>query len=818
MISLFKKEIRSFFNSLMGYLVISVFLILNSLFLWIIPNNGFNLMDSGYASIDGLFMIAPWVFMFLIPAITMRMFADEKKAGTMEFLLTKPLTEIQVLVAKFAAALALVLFSLLPTLLYYYSIYELGDPVGNIDSGATMGSYIGLILIAGAYTAIGLFASSNTDNQIISFIVAAVISFLFYTGFDQVAELDIFGDLDLFIYNLGINEHYLSISRGVVDSRDVLYFAGLIVFFGALARLVVQSRKWDKSTRRNDLIQFGLLTAMVLLLNIAGSFEYMRLDLTAEKRYSLNEATIDLLDQVEDPLLFRVYLEGDFPADIQRLELETKQMLDEFRAHNGMIEYEFINPNESESDDDRVTFAQQLQQRGLTPFTIQEANQDGQSTQQIFPGAIVSYQNAETAINLLQTQIMQSNSTQVNNSVQNLEYNLASALRRLILKEKPTIGFMEGHGELEAKHVASIAADLSGTYSLSRFNIREFQVDSISGKISIVDQMRRINRFDLLIIAKPQTPFVDVDRFLIDQYIMNGGKVIWMVDAVKAEMDSLSYASEFLGIPTLDKLNIDDMLFTYGVRLNTVLLQDIMCAMVNDRRQLRPWPYFPIIMPRVKHPITKDLNAVKLEFAGTIDTIFSPRVKKTPLLVSSENSKAQAMPGLVGLKSLYTDANPAEFRQQYLPVAYLLEGEFESVYRHRLLPRTAELAQLKLKNTSSWTQQVVIADGDIIKNQLNVIDPNIPRGTPLKLGYDQYIPVQYGNDDFMLNVVDYLLDESGLISVRSRELKIRLLNSVEIKNSRTYWAVLNTVAPILFIILFGVLYTWNRKRKYAIKA
>lgn len=818
MISLFKKEIRSFFNSLMGYLVISVFLILNGLFLWIIPENGVNLMDSGYASIDGLFMIAPWVFMFLIPAITMRMFADEKKAGTMEFLLTKPLTEVQVLIAKFAAALTLVIFSLLPTLLYYYSIHQLGDPIGNIDSGATMGSYIGLVLIAGAYTAIGLFASSNTDNQIISFIVAAVISFLFYTGFDQVAELDIFGDMDLFIYNLGINEHYLSISRGVVDSRDVLYFVGLIVFFGALARLVIQSRKWDKTSRRNDLVQFGLLTAMVLLLNVAGSFEYLRLDLTSEKRYSLNSATTDLLDQVKDPLLFRVYLEGDFPADIQRLELETKQMLDEFRAHNGMIEYEFINPNESDSDDDRVTFAQQLQQRGLTPFTIQEETQDGQSTQQIFPGAIVSYQNAETAVNLLQTQIMQSNSTQVNNSVQSLEYNLASALRRLILQEKPTIGFLEGHGELEAKHVASIAADLSGTYSLSRFNIREFQVDSISGQISIVDQMRRINRFDLLMIAKPQTAFVDVDRFLIDQYIMNGGKVIWMVDPVKAEMDSLSYASEFLGIPTLDKLNIDDMLFTYGVRLNTVLLQDIMCAMVNDRRQLRPWPYFPIIMPRVKHPITKDLNAVKLEFAGTIDTIFSPRVKKTPLLVSSENSKAQAMPGLVGLKSLYTDANPAEFRQRYLPVAYLLEGEFESVYRHRLLPRTAELAQLKLKNTSSWTQQVVIADGDIIKNQLNVIDANIPRGTPLKLGYDQYIPVQYGNDDFMLNVVDYLLDESGLISVRSRELKIRLLNSVEIKNSRTYWAILNTAAPILFIILFGVIYTWNRKRKYAIKA
>lgn len=817
MISLFAKEIRSFFNSLTGYLVITVFLVLNGLFLWVLPGS-FNLMDSGYASIDGLFMIAPWVFMFLIPAITMRMFADEKKAGTMEFLLTKPLTEIQIVSAKFLAAMALVFFSLLPTILYYFSIYQMGDPVGNIDGGATLGSYIGLFLLASSYVAIGLFASSTTDNQIVSFITSALIAFVFYMGFDSIAELDIFGDADLIIYSLGINEHYLSISRGVVDSRDVIYFAGLILFFGAMARLVIQSRKWDKQSRKTDFTQFGLLTILVVLMNFAGSFEYARLDLTSEKRYTLSDATLELLDRVEDPLFFKVYLEGDFNADIQRLQRETKQMLDEFRAHNGMIEYEFINPNESENDDTRATFSQQLQQRGLTPFTIETNRSDARTQQQIFPGAIVNYQDRETAVNLLQTQMVQSNEQQVNNSVQSLEYNLASSIRRLILIDKPSVAFLEGHGELEPKYIASFAAEMAGTYRVERFNIREFEVDSISGEISLTKQMRRLNRFDLVIIAKPQNPFEELDRFFMDQYIMNGGKVIWLVDPVQAEMDSLSYASEFLAYPVLDHLKIDDMLFKYGVRINTVLLQDILCAGINDRRDIRPWPYFPVIMPRTKNPITKGLNAIKLEFAGTIDTIFSPKVKKYPLLLSSEHSKVQSTPGIVGLKSLYTDPNPAEFTQRFLPVAFLLEGEFESVYKNRIVPKSFETANIQLRETSRWTQQVVIADGDVVKNQLNIINPGMQRGVPLPLGFDQYIPIQYGNGDFMMNVVDYLLDESGLIEVRSRELKIRLLSQTEITESRTYWAILNTGVPILFIVVFGLGYTWNRKRKYAIKA
>jgi len=243
MISLLKKEISSFFSSVTGYLVIITFLLINSAFLWLFSGN-FNLMDSGYASIDGLFMISPWVFMFLIPALTMRLFADEKRLGTLELLLTKPLSELQLVLGKYFAGLLLVLFSLIPTLIYFYSMYQLGNPVGNIDVGGTIGSYVGLLFLGASYTAIGLFASSLTDNQIVSFIIGLGLSFFFYFGFDQIAESGVFAGAELFIYNLGINEHYVSMSRGVIDSRDVLYFATLIIVFILATRLVLQSRKW----------------------------------------------------------------------------------------------------------------------------------------------------------------------------------------------------------------------------------------------------------------------------------------------------------------------------------------------------------------------------------------------------------------------------------------------------------------------------------------------------------------------------------------------------------------------------------------------
>lgn len=237
------KEIRSFLNSVTGYMVIVVYLLINSLMLWLFPGV-FNIIDGGYASIDSLFLISPWVFMFLIPAITMRMFADEKRAGTMELLLTRPLTDMQIVWSKFTAGFILVLFSIIPTLIYYISVYQLGVQVGNIDSAGTFGSYIGLLFLGGSYVSIGVFASSLTENQIVAFLISVLLCLVMYAGFDQLASLGIFGGAELFVLSLGMNEHYTSLSRGVIDSRDVIYFISLILIFALATRLVIQSRKW----------------------------------------------------------------------------------------------------------------------------------------------------------------------------------------------------------------------------------------------------------------------------------------------------------------------------------------------------------------------------------------------------------------------------------------------------------------------------------------------------------------------------------------------------------------------------------------------
>jgi len=243
MFTLLKKEIRSFLSSLIGYITIAVFLLVMGLFMWVLQTDS-NILDNGYANIDSLFVIAPWVFLFLIPAITMRLFADEKKAGTIELLLTRPLTDLQIILAKYFAGFLLVLFSLLPTLIYYYSVHKLGNPVGNIDTGGMWGSYIGLLFLGAAFVAVGLFASAITDNQVVSFILALFLCFFIYIGFDFISSFALFGKIDDLILSLGINSHYISMSRGVIDTRDAVYFISLIALFVVLTRTVLESRKW----------------------------------------------------------------------------------------------------------------------------------------------------------------------------------------------------------------------------------------------------------------------------------------------------------------------------------------------------------------------------------------------------------------------------------------------------------------------------------------------------------------------------------------------------------------------------------------------
>jgi ABC-2 type transport system permease protein len=565
--------------------------------------------------------------------------------------------------------------------------------------------------------------------------------------------------------------------------------------------------------KRRDTSRFALFIAIVLLVNVIGGLKFFRIDLTAEKRYTLSDATLNMLESIQDVMLVKVYLAGEFPAGFQRLEIETKQMLDEFRAYNPNIQYSFLDPSENDTEEETATQYQQLQFKGLKPYQLSIKNSDGNSVKTIFPGAILNYGEKEAAALLLLDQLGASPENQINSSIENLEFTLANAIRSLLADEKPLVGFLQGHDELGPRDIADFAKSISANYNADLFNIREFKSDSISKSISIAQQQVRLNRFDAMVIAKPQKAFNNLDKYLLDQFIMNGGKTIWLLDAAVASMDSLSNASQFMSLPLFDRLQLNDMLFKYGVRVNTDLVTDLVGAGVNDQKNIRPWVYFPMVMPQVNHPIAKDLNAIWLRFASSLDTVMASGIKKTVLLRSSPYSSRLATPHIVSLSKLYDPPPRRQFRESGIPLAVLLEGKFSSLFKNRLTPKAGS-EKLKTKEESSQNQMLVVSDGDIILNQFNLVNPNIPKGAPLPLGYDQYTNTQYGNKDFLVNALDYMLDDKGLIAIRSRELRIRLLDLEQIKEERLYWQLLNTLLPLLLLLLMALANTWWRRKKY----
>ena len=820
MFTLFKKELASFFTSLIGYLTIIVFLVLTGLMLWVFKSD-FNILDYGFASMEGLFVIGPFLYLFLIPAITMRMFAEEKKNGTMELLLTKPLSEMKLIWAKFLAGVVLVFISLLPTVVCYFSVFALGDPVGNIDTGSVVGSYIGLLLLGAAFVAIGLFASSITNNQIVAFIIAALMSAFMHLGFEASYHMGFLGNADLLVRSLGMSYHYDSISRGVVDSRDVIYFASVIAVFMMATRIVLQSRKWHgwrnkKDLRRSHWIELGAGVLIVIFVNVIGYYLFVRLDLTSEKRYTLSKSTKTLLKKVDEPVLFRVYLEGEFPADFKRLQNETKEMLNQFRAYNKNIQYEFVNPNNFDDPQERQVFYQKLAQKGIQPTQIQVSTGNGVTTQVLIPAADVMYKGSETSIQLLQSQKYVDQSQLLNNSIQSLEYVLSNAIRALSRSMKPTVAFMRGHGELPLPNLSDIIGSLYEYYTLDTVRMEE-NINSLTTRtLNPKDSTYQFhNKYDLIIIAKPTRPFSDRDLYILDQYVMYGGKLLWLVDPLDADLDSLAHAGQ--AVATRYPLNIEEMLFTYGARINPDLVMDIRCrpipmtvGMVGDKPQIQfqPWLYFPEIVPLSSHPIVRNLDLIKTDFLSSIDLIDND-IEKTVLLTTSEFSRVKNAPSIYDLNEAKIEPDRRLFNRQNIPVAVLLEGRFKSMFRNRLTPDFTELPAMGYREVGDSTRMIVISDGDIIKNRFNYND-----GTGFPLGYDFYTEAMYANKELLLNCVDYLVGDDGAIASRSRDIKIRKLNVMKLKEERTKYQLINILLPSGIILLASIAIIIIRRKQY----
>lgn len=818
--TLYKKELASFFSSLTGYLTMGVFLTLTGLMLWVLKSD-FNIIDFGYAGMEGLFLIGPFLYLFLIPAITMRTFAEERRNGTLESLMTHPLGDWTIVFAKFLAGWTLVFVSLLPTLVCYFSVYTLGYPVGNVDTGGIVGSYIGLLLLGGAFVAIGVFCSSLTWNQIVAFILAAVLCAVAYLGFESLYHMELFGSGDLFVKNLGMMDHYDSMSRGVIDTRDVLYFASVAILFLMATRLVLQSRMWNgwnkrKNLKRSHWFEMGMTVLIVVSMNVIDHFFYTRLDMTAEKRYTLSASTKELVRKIDEPVVFRVYLEGEMPSDFKRLQRETKEMLNQLRAYNSNINYEFVNPNTFGNDEERRAFFQKMAEKGISPAQVETKGENGVTSMLLLPAADVLYKGRETTIQLLQNQQYVDPTDQLNNSIQNLEYVLANSLRTLSTGMKRSIGFLQGQGELYGGELHNIQRALQEFYSLEYVTI-DGQIQSLTThRLHEKDSSYSfVNKFDLLIVAKPTQAFTDQDLFILDQYIMYGGKVLWLIDPVNAEMDSLATRGQMMA--TRYALGLDEMLFTYGVRLNPNLLMDIRCrpiplpvGIVGDKPQYRfcPWYYFPEIVPLSQHPIVRNLDLIKTDFVSSIDLIDND-IKKTVLLTSSEYTRVKNAPVIVDLADAQVQPDERLYNKRNLPIAVLLEGEFRSAWRNRLAPELTEQEAIGFRDLSVPTKMVFFSDGDIIKNRYDAA-----QGVDYPTGYDGYTRTLYANKELILNAVNYLIGDEGLMDTRTRSITLRKLDVEKARKQRTRYQTVNIAVPLALIALAGAVITLIRRKRY----
>ena len=578
-----------------------------------------------------------------------------------------------------------------------------------------------------------------------------------------------------------------------------------------------QEENPQKSLRRQNITMLILGVAIIVFANIIASFVFTRIDLTSEKRYTLSDATKELLTGVNDYVYFKVYLDGDFPAGFKRLRNETREMLDEFRAYNTNIEYEFIDPNESENAQDRQLIHKQLIEKGLSPTQLEVKDKEGSSSQLIFPGAVVTYRGKEMPVQLLADQSGNAPEETLNNSIQNLEYNLANTIRKLVATYKPKVAFIYGHGELGEDETYDIRLALSEYYGVERVKI-DGKINALTEHNSTDSTKNTIyNKYKAIVIARPDSAFTENDKFIIDQYIMRGGRVLWLVDGVNASIDTLMHKNPTMGLA--NEVNLEDQLFKYGVRVNYNLLLDASCLpimLVTGRNgnqpkfSYLPWMFFPLIMPASKHPVVNNLNAVKSQFISSIDTIAVQGIKKTFLLSTTQYSRSVNAPVIIDLNMAKEQPDPQMLNQSYLPVAVLLEGKFESVFKNRIPHEIANDQKIGFMEKGRQTQMIVISDGDIIRNQLHRT-----KGYPLPLGFDQDTRQSFGNKEFILNAMNYMIDDTKLVSIRSRELKIRLLDRKRVEDEKLRWQVLNVVMPVVLIILFGIVKNYLRKRKFA---
>jgi ABC-2 type transport system permease protein len=554
-----------------------------------------------------------------------------------------------------------------------------------------------------------------------------------------------------------------------------------------------------KSKKLGDLLVLANGIVILILLNVLSSKFFFRADLTEEKRYSIKAPTEKILDGIQEDIYIEVYLEGELNAGFRRFKNSIRETLEEFRIRSGnKIQYTFTDPTTALSQKAQNEFMADLAAKGIQPTRVVDTK-DGQRLEKlIFPGAVFSYAGAETGVQLLKGNKASSSEEEINQSIEGIEFELANAIYKLTNESPKRIGVVTGQGELADRDVTAFMASLLEVYDAKQVSLTS----------------KDLHTFDALVIAKPTKRFSEVEKYRLDQYLIKNGNVLFLIDKLEANMDSAA-AEGYFAFPY--DINLDDQLFKYGVRLNLNLIQDRSSGRYpmflgqpgnNKQVQLTEWPFFPLINRYADHPITTNLDAVLLKFASSIDTVKAAGITKTPLMFTSQYSRTVTAPVNVSIETVRQNLKPEDFSKSNLPVAYLLEGKFTSFYKNRFLPEGENSASFKEQERAG--KIIVVADGDLAKNSVNQ-----RTGQAQPLGFDPFSQYTFANKDLLMNMVAHLVDENGLIKSRNKEIKIRPLDKDKIASEKLFWQVLNLGLPVLAIVVFGIVRSIIRKRKYA---
>ncbi|WP_029901831.1 gliding motility-associated ABC transporter substrate-binding protein GldG [Prevotella sp. 10(H)] len=790
------KELKSVFCSAAGAFFALAFYLIMGMMLWFFDGR-YNIIDGGYADLERFFSLAAPVFAVLIPALTMRLFAEEKKNKTFDILRSRPVNIPAVYFSKYVAILIFILITLLPTVIYVCSLQQLSNPIGNVDLAAITASYISLILIINVFISIGLFGSAITKNQIVALIISVFLCLFSFYGFDLAAGLFLSGKVQIAVSLIGLLQHYKSMQRGVIGLSEIFTVVNYLLVFISASIIIL-------SLKKKTMTLCFIVT--ILILNVIFLFlPNLRIDFTSDKRYTLSDFSRKILNDInkEKELYIEVYLDGDLNYGFQHLRNATNNLLADFNSvAHGNININFKNPYQQGAsiEDIRESFSN----KGMHSIMLNEVDREGKASRKmIFPYAQVTNGSDTLVVSLLKNVAGNTAEENLNASVESLEFEFIDAIRLLNQDTVKTIAFIEGHDELPRSYVYDAERLLSKYYSVNR--------GEIGTELGILDD------FAAIIIAGPLQKYSEAEKYIIDQYIMRGGKVLWLIDGVYYSHQDLATTGRSASMK--NDLNLDDMLFTYGVRINPDLIQDRQCISVylitDEKTQtgtVLPSFFQPLFIPSADNPVTKNIRDVKGGFASSIDILNnSNTTKKSVLLTSSQNTHLLQVPEVIDFDVERIQNIPDYFNQQFIPTAVSLEGNFTSVFVNRTIPDSIQSEGYKTIIQSKNTKMIFVSSSDIISNQLQGKGQDT---MVLPMGYDKVSQQQFGNPDFIVNAVNWLTDDDGLMKLRTKQQRLYILNKKKAFEERDKYALMNTALPILFMgIVMGSIFVY-RKRKY----